>query len=132
MWFESLGSGENAAYLVGVAERAFAKRRVPESLAPKSALARDTVLVDNINWIGDAKSSVSGLNVYVKLRSTQKPVYGVLFRESKQKGRLVLEEEQFGISVGQAAVFYSSEDKRRVFGGGWIVGTEFSGKTNYN
>lgn len=101
-------------------------------VGPKSALARDTVLVDNINWIGDAKSSVSGLNVYVKLRSTQKPVYGVLFRESKQKGRLVLEEEQFGISVGQAAVFYSSEDKRRVFGGGWIVGTEFSGKTNYN
>ena len=93
-------------------------------VGPKSALARDTVIVNQINWIGPDIPLTESVNVLVKLRSTQEPVHGTLFRGDKDEGRIVLQQKQFGISSGQAAVFYSAEDKSRVLGGGWIVGTE--------
>ena len=98
-------------------------------VGPKSALARDTVLVNQINWIGTDSTLTDSLDVLVKLRSTQEPVHGILCRANNEEGRLVLKQKQFGISSGQAAVFYSAENRSRVFGGGWIVGTELAHKT---
>jgi tRNA-specific 2-thiouridylase len=92
-------------------------------VGPRSALARNLVMVTQINWIGDDVPCVSGTEVLVKLRSTQEPIMGILFVEDNKEGRLILIEEQFGIASGQAAVFYSSKDKSRVFGGGWIAKT---------
>ena len=97
-------------------------------VGPKSALARDTVLVNQINWIGADSPLTDSLDVLVKLRSTQEPVHGILCRANNEEGRLVLKQKQFGISSGQAAVFYSAENRSRVFGGGWIVGTELTDK----
>ena len=97
-------------------------------VGPKSALARDTVLVNQINWIGANSPLTDSLDVLVKLRSTQEPVHGTLCRANNEEGRLVLKQKQFGISSGQAAVFYSVENRSRVFGGGWIVGTELTDK----
>ena len=55
-------------------------------------------------------------------------MHGTLCRGDNDEGRIVLQQKQFGISSGQAAVFYSAEDKSRVLGGGWIVGTELTHK----
>ena len=97
-------------------------------VGPKSALARDTVIVNQINWIGPDIPWTESIDVLVKLRSTQEPVHGTLCRGDNDEGRIVLQQKQFGISSGQAAVFYSAEDKSRVLGGGWIVGTELTHK----
>ena len=97
-------------------------------VGPKSALARDTVIVNQINWIGPDIPWTESIDVLIKLRSTQEPVHGTLCRGDNDEGRIVLQQKQFGISSGQAAVFYSAEDKSRVVGGGWIVGTELAHK----
>ena len=97
-------------------------------VGPKSALAKDRVIVNQINWIGPDTPVTESIDVLVKLRSTQEPVHGTLCRGDNDEGRIVLQQKQFGISSGQAAVFYSAEDKSRVLGGGWIVGTELTHK----
>ena len=97
-------------------------------VGPKSALARDTVIVNQINWIGPDTPLTESIKVLVKLRSTQESVHGTLDRGENDQGSIILQQKQFGISSGQAAVFYSAEDKSRVLGGGWIVGTELTHK----
>ena len=97
-------------------------------VGPKSALARDTVIVNQINWIGPDTPVTESIDVLVKLRSTQEPVHGTLDRGDNDEGRIILQQKQFGISSGQADVFYSAQDKSRVLGGGCIVGTELTNK----
>lgn len=93
-------------------------------VGPKEALARDVVLINELNWLAEPLSD-RGREVSVKLRSAQKPVQATLYPEGQGLGmggaRIVLHDAQFGISPGQAAVFY---DGNRVLGGGWIVATE--------
>ena len=42
----------------------------------------------------------------------------------KSSASVMLKNPEFGISPGQAAVFYDLEDKNRVLGGGWIKSTK--------
>ncbi len=55
--------------------------------------------------------------VFIKTRSTQKPVPGKALREGDEF-HVIFEETQTGISPGQAAVFY--DDENDVIGGGII------------
>ena len=61
----------------------------------------------------------AGRRVAVKLRSTQAPAPGRV-RATDAGAEIVLEEPQYGVAPGQAAVIY---DGTRVLGGGWIAAT---------
>ena len=95
-------------------------------VGPRSALGADEVRVGRLNWLGDATQGAdldgAGIRVAAKLRSAQAPATGTLYRDGEGV-RLVLDDPQFGISAGQAAVFYDPEAGSRVLGGGWILGT---------
>jgi tRNA-specific 2-thiouridylase len=90
-------------------------------VGPRAALATLTVGIEDLNWLGDAEApEAAGVAVQVKLRSTQPPAAARLHHAvATGSARVVLDDPQFGIARGQAAVLYS-EDGDRVLGGGWI------------
>ena len=117
-----LGVGGSAAPL-------YVLKLEPEShrvvVGPKAALARDWLSLDELNWLGARPLDAAGVALEVKLRSTMTPVAARLFpagpgSENIGQASLLLEEPQFGISPGQAAVFYQGS---RVLGGAWIRAT---------
>lgn len=90
-------------------------------VGPKEALARDIVHIKQMNWLGDAlPPSSNPLTLQVKLRSMTRAVPALFVPRDDGTAELHLEEPQYGISAGQAAVLY---DGSRVLGGGWICGT---------
>ena len=92
-------------------------------VGPRSALGADEVRVGQLNWLGEATQDAAGeagIRVAAKLRSAQAPAPGTLYRDG-EGARLLLDDPQFGISAGQAAVFYDADAGTRVLGGGWIV-----------
>lgn len=92
-------------------------------VGPRAALARTRVLVREINWLGGdvLPGAAGGVPVTAKLRSAQPALAGTLRLGGNGGGELVLDEPQYGVAPGQAAVFYQGD---RVLGGGWIIGAE--------
>lgn len=90
-------------------------------VGPRAALATETVGIEELNWLGGPETSpVGGTVVQVKLRSTQPPAPARMTRiAGTDAAQITLDDPQFGIAPGQAAVLYS-EDGDRVLGGGWI------------
>ncbi len=81
-------------------------------VGPKRALAVAAARLSDINWIGDGATGA----MTVKVRSLARPV------PARREGdRLLFDAPEYGVSPGQAAVFYAGE---RVLGGGWIEATE--------
>ncbi len=109
----------------GTAEPLFVVRLEPEKhrvvVGPKEALARDVIRIGQVNWLGDQPLSPEGIEVQVKLRSVSEAAPARIHRSADGGAEVVLPEPQFGISPGQAAVFY---DGARVLGGGWIAETD--------
>ncbi len=109
----------------GTAEPLYVVRLEPEAhkviVGPKEALARDIVRIGQVNWLGDLPLSEEGREVQVKLRSVSSAAPARVFAAADGGAEVLLSEPQFGISPGQAAVFYDGE---RVLGGGWIAETE--------
>ena len=89
-------------------------------VGPKEALETQEIHVKELNWIGETVPS-EGLAITVKVRSTRPGVAATLFMESTDRARLVLHENEAGVSPGQATVFYMGD---RVLGGGWINATK--------
>ena len=59
--------------------------------------------------------------IFVKVRSTGKLLRSKL-NVNNGSSKLVLLEDEYGISPGQACVFYSKDDiGDKVLGGGWIA-----------
>lgn len=109
----------------GTAEPLFVVRLEPEThrvvVGPKEALARDVVRISQVNWLGDRPLTRDGIEVQVKLRSVSEAAPAQIFASADGGAEVVLLDPQFGISPGQAAVFY---DGPRVLGGGWIAETD--------
>ncbi len=90
-------------------------------VGPKDALARDIIYVRNANWIFEYHSTEI-LPVTVKIRSVSPAIKAALFlKNEKGCAEIHLDEPQYGVSAGQAAVLY---DGSRVLGGGWITAAE--------
>lgn len=87
-------------------------------VGPHAALARDIVMLREINWLDSEPLSSEGRRVRVKLRSAQPQVLATVLPRARGAAELRLEEPQYGIAPGQAAVFYEGT---RVLGGGWIA-----------
>tara|TARA_B100000941_G_scaffold158571_1_gene112678 strand:+ start:3809 stop:4927 length:1119 start_codon:yes stop_codon:yes gene_type:complete len=85
----------------------------------KKDLLKKEILLKNINFL--TEKNVFDKNIYVKIRSTGRLIKSRL-NLSNNKPKLTLLEDEFGISPGQACVFYSKDDfGDRVLGGGWIT-----------
>jgi tRNA-specific 2-thiouridylase len=93
-------------------------------VGPREALLRDTVKLDDVNWIGPGTlSDADGLAICVKIRSTRPPEPATLYVKGDQVS-VRLAKAETGVSPGQACVFYEDRnDAQRTLGGGWIVGT---------
>ena len=85
----------------------------------KSALAIKKIYLKNINLLSKKNNN----NFFVKVRSTGRLIKAkAIFKKSE--GEVNLEENEMGISPGQACVFYSKNKLGyKVLGGGWITKT---------
>lgn len=92
-------------------------------VGPRDALETSTVLLRDINWIGEGEFEdlpAEGLDIAVRMRSTRAPVMARLFRNG-EGAYVELQVAESGVSPGQACVFYDGVDARaRVLGGGFI------------
>ncbi|MGF1630028.1 MAG: tRNA 2-thiouridine(34) synthase MnmA [Kiloniellaceae bacterium] len=113
----------------GESEPLFVVRLEPAThrviVGPKAALARDRVILRDLNWLPGEALTVEGRRIEVKLRSASAPAAATLFPHAGagdgRGAEVVLDEAQFGISPGQAAVCYEGT---RILGGGWIAAAE--------
>lgn len=91
-------------------------------VGPRSSLARDRVVVREVNWLGTGDApDPAGTKVHVKLRSAQPAAAATAFPAADGGAEVILDEPQFGVAPGQACVFYQGD---RVLGGGWIASAE--------
>jgi len=94
-------------------------------VGPREALKTHTVRLRDVNWLGDLPlaeaSAGNGAPVEVKVRSTRGPQPAVIqMRDGDVYVTLVAGE--YGVSPGQACVFYADDSPTsRVLGGGFIA-----------
>ncbi len=85
----------------------------------KEELLKKEIKLKDINLLADKKYFKE--NIYIKIRSTGRLIKSKL-NFSNDKGILTLFENEYGISPGQACVFYSKDENGfKVLGGGWIT-----------
>ncbi|MBM3636975.1 MAG: tRNA 2-thiouridine(34) synthase MnmA [Alphaproteobacteria bacterium] len=93
-------------------------------VGPREALQTRIIHLRDINWIGDHPLdalSPEGFDIAVRVRSTRPPQPARLLRMGEEVC-VELPEGEYGVSPGQACVFYDSTDPRaRVLGGGSII-----------
>ena len=91
-------------------------------VGPREALQRSKIHLEEINWLGggDYGPHLDGMEIAVKIRSTRPPAPARFIMDDDE---LIVElaDPEFGISPGQACVFYElRDDAARTLGGGWI------------
>lgn len=86
----------------------------------KEHLARNIIYIEDCNWLGQSIPD-EGMEIDLKFRSVMQPIPARIFAGKKDQMHIRLPEAQYGISPGQAAVFYNDG---RVLGGGWITDTD--------
>ena len=85
----------------------------------KNELIKKKINLKNLNLLADKKFFDE--NIFVKVRSSGKLLKSKLNLENG-KTSLTLLEDEYGISPGQACVFYKKDiNGDRVLGGGWIT-----------
>jgi tRNA-uridine 2-sulfurtransferase len=129
------GLGIAAAEPLYVINLDAAGRRV--IVGPRSALQTRSIFLRDVNWLGVTDLPVpnengalkSGRELHVRIRSTQAPQPAIVRLEFEggvpHRARVELLGEEYGVSPGQACVFYADGSPRaRVLGGGWIGRTD--------
>ncbi len=93
-------------------------RRV--TVGPRSALRIKEFRIDDINWLGH-QSFVGRAQwrVAIKVRSTAESVTAHIKPDGPHSAHVVPEDPVWGVTPGQACVFYAP-GSARVLGGGWI------------
>jgi len=117
------GLGIAAAEPLYVVRLDRARNRV--MVGPREALMTHTVRLRDVNWLGTRPLADSaggnGAPVEVKVRSTRPPQQGAV-RVVDGEVLVTLFAGEYGISPGQACVFYADEsDTSEVLGGGFIA-----------
>lgn len=92
-------------------------------VGPREALLVHNVILRDVNWLGDGELADipdTGMPIWVRIRSTQPPQPATLLTIGGQVS-VRLHDGEYGISPGQACVFYKDDAAQsRVLGGGWI------------
>ncbi|NUY39350.1 tRNA 2-thiouridine(34) synthase MnmA [Wolbachia endosymbiont of Litomosoides brasiliensis] len=84
-------------------------------VGPVNALMQRKILIKELNWLEQPKE---GMEVTVKLRSSHSGSLATIYPvRERNKAHIILNDDYFGISPGQACVVYKDE---QVIGGGWI------------
>ena len=87
----------------------------------KEYLLIKKIYLKNINLLGNIQKNKKDL--FIKVRSTGRLIKANI-HINKNEAEVNLEEDEAGISPGQACVFYSKDNiGDKVLGGGWIAGT---------
>ena len=85
----------------------------------KKDLLKKEIILKDLNLL--ANKEIFNKEIFVKVRSTGKLLKSKL-NLKKDKAILNLLEDEYGISPGQACVFYSKDNNGyKVLGGGWIT-----------
>ena len=96
-------------------------------VGPRSALATRRIALRDVNWLGEGEIdavAATGLDVYVRVRSSRPPVAARLERQGRELV-VALAAAESGVAPGQACVFYDSpESDARVLGGGFIAASD--------
>jgi tRNA-uridine 2-sulfurtransferase len=90
-------------------------------VGPREALRQFEIRVSDVNWLGDTPLSDDPQPIFARIRSTRAPVpASVMHRGSGVV--LAIADGEYGVSPGQAAVFYAGQGAgQRVLGGGFIA-----------
>ncbi len=97
-------------------------------VGPREALQAHTISLRNVNWLGDDAIPDDGLDVWVRVRSTGGLLPGRVRPAGDGKAQVALSVGEYGVSAGQACVFYADESPRaRILGGGFIVRADARG-----
>ncbi len=89
-------------------------------VGPKSELGIDVINLRNLNQLC-SNIEIYNPNLFVKVRSTGKLLKAKVEINNNKTANVKLEKKEFGISPGQACVFYSKNKiGDKVLGGGWI------------
>jgi tRNA-specific 2-thiouridylase len=86
----------------------------------KAELGQQTLEAREVNWI-NGRAPTKALPVQIKIRYKAKPVNGTVEATGDGRARCTFDEPVFGITAGQAAVFYDGDT---VLGGGIIAEAE--------
>ncbi len=94
-------------------------------VGPREALKTHTVRLRDVNWLGKQKleklAGGNGLQIEARIRSTRPPQPAVLLMRDGEIFVTLIAGE-YGISPGQACVFYADDSSQaRVLGGGFIA-----------
>ena len=88
-------------------------------VGPKDKLIKRKIKLRDVNILSNNNDFKK--DVYVKIRSTGKLIKSKINIENNG-AEVVLLEDEYGISPGQACVFYSKDKNGdKVLGGGWIA-----------
>jgi tRNA-uridine 2-sulfurtransferase len=97
-------------------------------VGPREALETSAVFLRDVNWIGDgalSQLSPGGRDIFARVRSTRPPVPARLVAQGEHEAEVIFASGEFGVSPGQACVFYDGgEGEARVLGGGFIAAAE--------
>ncbi|WP_036295440.1 tRNA 2-thiouridine(34) synthase MnmA [Methylosinus sp. PW1] len=126
------GLGLGAAVSGRAAEPLFVVRldaaKAQVVVGPREALETRRIALRDVNWIGAGDLSdlpAEGLPISARVRSTRPPTPALLRPLPGGGAEVVFETGEFGVSPGQACVFYERDDTRgRVLGGGFIAHAE--------
>ena len=94
-------------------------------VGPRTDLRTRTLMLRDVNWLGDPALEDAGgrLEVHARIRSTHRPVKAWLVRDGAS-AQVELAEDEYGVAPGQACVLYADGSARaRVLGGGTIAAT---------
>jgi tRNA-specific 2-thiouridylase len=121
--------GQRRGLGVGAAEALYVlkldRRANRVIVGPRAALMTRTVRLRDVNWLGgrplNEVAAGNGMPVEVKVRSTRPPQQGVVQLVGGEV-RVTLFAGEYGVSPGQACVFYADDTAQsEVLGGGFIA-----------
>ncbi len=123
--------GQRRGLNVNSIEPLFVLRLEPEThrvvVGPRDQLRTTALALRDVNWLGEGEIGgvPRSVDVHVKLRSQQEPRPATVHFLADGRAIVELASDEFGISAGQACVFYADGSARSVvLGGGWIARTQ--------
>jgi len=116
------GRGDSGEPLYVVRLEAETRRVV---VGPRSALATSRIHLSEVNWLGEGPLPATPRALRVKVRSAMDAVPALLAAGDRPgHADILLETPLYGVSPGQACVFYgpgrNDTEGAQVLGGGWI------------